>query len=79
MLGSPQNSGVTIHLLNSILIDQLGIAHVEILNPLLAKETGWQTPENASYLTSRQRLDVSCFRRTLTILQRTAPGAAMGV
>ena len=39
MLGSPKHSGVTIHFLNSILIDQPKITHVEILNPFLGKET----------------------------------------
>lgn len=33
MLGSPQHSRVTMHFLNSILIDQPTITHVEILNP----------------------------------------------
>ena len=39
MLGSPKHSGVTIHFLNSILIDQPKITYVEILNPFLGKET----------------------------------------
>lgn len=39
MLGSPEHSGVTIHFLNSILIDQPKITQVEILNPFLGKET----------------------------------------
>ena len=38
MLGSPQHTGVTIHFLNSILIDQPAITHVEILNPFLDKD-----------------------------------------
>ena len=39
MLGSPQHTGVTIHFLNSILIDQPVITHVEILNPFLGKQS----------------------------------------
>ena len=39
MLGSPQHSGVTIHFLNSILVDQPKITHVKILNPFLGKES----------------------------------------
>ena len=38
MLGSPEHSGVTIHFLNSILVDQPRITHVEILNPFLEKD-----------------------------------------
>ena len=40
MLGNPQHTGVTIHFLNSILIDQPRITHVEILNPFLGKQSG---------------------------------------
>jgi len=39
MLGSPQHSGVTIHFLNSILVDRPKITHVEIQNPFLGKES----------------------------------------
>ena len=39
MLGSPQHSGVTIHFLNSILVYQAKITHVEILNPFLGKDS----------------------------------------
>ena len=39
MLGNPQHTGVTIHFLNSILVDQPRITHVEILNPFLEKES----------------------------------------
>ena len=39
MLGSPEHSGVTIHFLNAILIDQPKITHVEILNPFLGKDS----------------------------------------
>ena len=39
MLGSPQHSRVTMHFLNSILIDQPTITHVEILNPFLGKQS----------------------------------------
>jgi len=39
MLGSPQHSGVTIHFLNSILVDQPKIMHVKILNPFLGKQS----------------------------------------
>ncbi|RLT20703.1 MAG: Rpn family recombination-promoting nuclease/putative transposase [Planctomycetota bacterium] len=38
MLGSPQHSGVTIHFLNSILVDQPKITHIKFLNPFLDKE-----------------------------------------
>lgn len=38
MLGSPEHSGVTIHFLNSVLVDQPKITHVEILNPFLGKD-----------------------------------------
>ncbi len=38
MLGSPEHTGVTIHFLNSILVDQPRITHVEILNPFLEKD-----------------------------------------
>jgi predicted transposase/invertase (TIGR01784 family) len=38
MLGSPEHSGITIHFLNSILINQPRITHVEILNPFLGKQ-----------------------------------------
>ena len=34
MLGNPEHSGVTVHFLNSILVDQPRITQVEILNPL---------------------------------------------
>jgi predicted transposase/invertase (TIGR01784 family) len=37
MLGSPEHTGVTIHFLNSILVDQPGITHVQILNPIAEK------------------------------------------
>ena len=39
ILGSPEHSGVTIHFLNSILVDQPRITQVEILNPFLGKES----------------------------------------
>jgi predicted transposase/invertase (TIGR01784 family) len=38
VLGSPEHSGITIHFLNSILVDQPRITQVEILNPFLGKE-----------------------------------------
>jgi len=38
MLGSPEHTGVTIHFLNSILVEQPRITHVEILNPFLEKD-----------------------------------------
>ncbi|MEI7699304.1 MAG: Rpn family recombination-promoting nuclease/putative transposase [Planctomycetia bacterium] len=38
MLGSAEHSRVTIHFLNSILVDQPRITQVEILNPFLAKD-----------------------------------------
>ena len=37
MLGSPEHSRVTIHFLNSVLVDQPKITHVEILNSFLGK------------------------------------------
>ena len=37
MLGSPEHSAVTIHFLNSVLVDQPKITHVEIRNPFLGK------------------------------------------
>ena len=39
MLGNPEHSGVTIHFLNSILVDQPRITQVEILNPFLDKQS----------------------------------------
>ena len=39
MLGSPEHTGITVHFLNSILVDQPRITQVEILNPILDKET----------------------------------------
>ena len=39
MLGNPEHSDVTIHFLNSILVDQPRITHVEFLNPFLGKES----------------------------------------
>ena len=39
MLRNPQHTGVTIHFLNSILIDQPKITHVEILNPFLGRDS----------------------------------------
>ncbi|MBL8819833.1 MAG: PD-(D/E)XK nuclease family transposase [Planctomyces sp.] len=38
ILGSPQHSRVTVHFLNSILVDQPRITDVEILNPFLDKQ-----------------------------------------
>ena len=39
ILGSPENTRVTIHFLNSILEDQPRITEVEILNPFLGKDS----------------------------------------
>lgn len=39
LLGSPEHSSVTIHFLNAVLSDQPRITHVEILNPVLGKES----------------------------------------
>lgn len=39
MLGSPDHSAVTIHFLNSVLVDEPRITHVEILNPFLGKDS----------------------------------------
>ena len=38
MLGSPEHSAVTIHFLNSVLVNQPKITHVEIRNPFLGKD-----------------------------------------
>ena len=39
MLGSPKHARVTIHFLNSILVDQPRITQVKFLNPILDKES----------------------------------------
>jgi predicted transposase/invertase (TIGR01784 family) len=39
MLGNPEHADITIHFLNSVLINQPKIAHVQFLNPFLGKES----------------------------------------